>query len=64
MKMSEVKSRTWTKAAEIPTTDFSKDGIAEAINNEFGEPMFEDIEQAIKETYITLHDDGIIIWMA
>ena len=62
MKMSEVKSSTWTKVAEIPTDDFSIEGIARALNKEFGEPMFEDIEQTIKEGYIEIADDGIIIW--
>ena len=62
MKMKEVKSITWAKTAEIPTDDFSIDGIARAINKEFGKQMFYDIVIAIKEGYIQVCDDGIIIW--
>ena len=62
MKMNEVKSRTWTKTAEIPTDDFSIEGIARAIYSEFGEPMFEDILEAIADGYIQMCEDGIIIW--
>lgn len=64
MKMSEVKSSTWTKVAEIPTEDFSIEGIIEAINKEFGEPFFDDIFEALSEGYIEIADDGIIIWMS
>ena len=64
MKMAEITSRTWTKIAEIPTDDISVDGIAEAIDKEFGEPFFEDIENAIADGYIEICEDGIIIWMA
>ena len=70
MKMNECTSRTWTKIAEIPTDDISVDGIAMAINKEFGEPFFleayepEDIVNAIAEGYIEICDDGIIIWMS
>ena len=60
MKMNEVKSVTWTKLAEIPTDDFSIEGIA--INEEFGEQMFDDILEAIEDGYIQVCDDGIIIW--
>ncbi len=62
MKMNEVKSITWTKIAEIPTDDFSIEGISSAINEEFGEPMFEDILEAIAEGYIQVCEDGIITW--
>ena len=62
MKMNECTSRTWTKVAEIPTDDLSVDGIAEAINEEFGEPFVEDILEAIAEGYIQVCEDGIIIW--
>ena len=62
MKMNEVKSVTWSKMAEIPTDDFSIEGIAEAINEEFGEQMFDDILEAIADGYIQVCDDGIIIW--
>lgn len=62
MKMNEVKSATWSKMAEIPTDDFSINGIRRAINEEFGEQMFDDILEAIADGYIQVCDDGIIIW--
>jgi len=62
MKMNEVKSVTWTKMAEIPTDDFSIDGIRRAINEEFGEMLFEDVRQEISDGYIQVCEDGIIIW--
>ena len=64
MKMNECTSRTWSKVAEIPTDDFSVDGITRAINEEFGEPMFDDILNAIAEGYIQVCEDGIIVWMS
>ena len=62
MKMNECTSRTWSKMAEIPMDDFSIEGIASAINKEFGEQMFDDILEAIADGYIQVCDDGIIIW--
>ena len=62
MKMNECTSRTWTKVAEIPTDDLSVEGIAEAINKEFGEPFVEDILEAIADGYIQVCEDGIIVW--
>jgi len=62
MKMNEVKSATWTKLAEIPTDDFSIAGIRRAINEEFGEVLFEDVRQEIADGYIEICDDGIIVW--
>jgi len=62
MKMNECTSRTWTKVAEIPTDDLSVEGIAMAINNEFGEPMFDDILEAIADGAIQVCEDGIIVW--
>ena len=62
MKMAEITSRTWTKLAEIPTDDLSIEGIARAIDKEFGEPMFEDILEAIADGYIQVCEDGIIVW--
>lgn len=64
MKMAEITSRTWPKIAEIPTDDFSIEGIASAINKEFGEPIFDDILEAIADDYIQVCEDGIIIWMS
>lgn len=62
MKMADITSRTWTKVAEIPTEDFSIDGIIEAIDKEFGEQIFDDILNALSEGYIEIADDGIIVW--
>lgn len=62
MKMAEITSRTWTKVAEIPTDDFSIEGIARALNKEFGELSIEDIENAIADGHIEIADDGIIVW--
>ena len=62
MKMNECTSRTWTKLAEIPTDDLSVNGIASAINKEFGEPMFDDILEAIADGDIQVCEDGIVIW--
>ena len=62
MKMADITSRTWTKVAEIETDDRSIEGIAEAINKEFGEQMFDDILEAIADGYIQVCDDGIIVW--
>ena len=64
MKMADITSRTWSKMAEIPTDDFSIEGIASAINKEFGEQMFDDILEAIADGYIQVCDDGIILWMS
>lgn len=64
MRMNDVRSITWTKIAEIPTDDFSTDGIAKAINEVFGEPFPVDIAEAIAEGYIQICDDGIILWMS
>ena len=62
MKMNECTSRTWTKVAEIPTDDLSVEGIASAINKEFGEPFVEDILEAIADGSIQVCEDGIIVW--
>ena len=64
MKMADITSRTWSKMAEIPTDDFSIEGIAIAINKEFGEILFEDVRQEIAEGNIQICEDGIIIWMS
>ena len=67
MKMNEVKSRTWTKLAEIKTTEKTLMGIYKTIREEFGVDFYEDVldvADAINEGYIQICDDGIIIWMA
>ena len=62
MKMADITSRTWKKVAEIPTDDFTEEGIRRAINEEFGEILFEDVRQEIADGYIQIADDGIIVW--
>ena len=64
MKMADITSRTWTKVAEIPTDNFTDEGIAIAINKEFGEMLFEDVKQEIANGYIQICEDGIIVWGA
>ena len=64
MKMADITSRTWTKLAEISTTDLSIEGITEAINKEFGEMFFEDILEAIADGAIQVCEDGLIVWMS
>ena len=63
--MADITSRTWKKVAEIPTDDFTEEGIRRAINEEFGVGFFEDIfdvTNAIAAGYIEIADDGIIVW--
>ena len=62
MKMADITSRTWTKLAEIPTDDFLIAGIGRAINEEFGEMLFEDVRQEIADGNIQIAEDGIIVW--
>ena len=62
MKMNEAKSRTWTKLTEIPTDDITIEEIARAINEEFGEMLFEDVRQEVADGNIQDCDDGIINW--
>ena len=65
MKMNEVKSITWTKMAEIKTTAKTPMGIYKVLCREFGVDFCENalaVEVAIKEGYIEICDDGIIVW--
>ena len=62
MKMNEVNSATWSEMVEIPTDDFTKEEIRRAINEEFGEMLFEDVRQEIADGNIQDCDDGIINW--
>ena len=62
MKMTDITSKTWTKVAEIPTDNFTEEGIRRAINKEFGEMLFEDVLQEIADGNIQIADDGIIVW--
>jgi hypothetical protein len=64
MKMADITSRTWKKVAEIPTDDFTEEGIRRAINDQFGEQMFDDILEAIADGCIQIAEDGIIVWEA
>ena len=64
MKMADITSRTWTKLAEIPTDDITIEEIARAINEEFGEMLFEDVLEEIADGYIQIAEDGIIVWEA
>lgn len=66
MKMNEVKSRTWTKMAEIKTTEKTLMGIYKAICKEFDIDLYEDfaVADAILDGYIQVCEDGIIVWMA
>ena len=65
MKMNEVKSRTWTKLAEIETTAKTPMDIYDVICKEFGVDFYEDVfdvTAAILDGYIEICEDGIIIW--
>ena len=67
MKMNEVKSRTWTKMAEIKTDAKTPMDIYKVLCEEFGVDFYEDVldvADAINEGYIQICEDGIIIWMA
>ena len=67
MKMDEAKSRTWTKLAEIKTSEKTLMGIFKAIRNEFDEDFYEDVldvADAIAYGNIQICDDGIILWMS
>ena len=65
MKMNEVKSVTWTKLAEIKTNAKSIMGIYKVICKEFGVDFYEDafaVADAIRDGYIQVCEDGIIVW--
>ena len=65
MKMNEVKPATWTKLAEIKTSEKTLMGIFKAICKEFDADLYKDVldvAEAINEGYIQICDDGIIIW--
>ena len=67
MKMNECTSRTWTKLAEIKTSEKTLMGIFKAIRNEFDADLYEDVldvADAINYGNIQICDDGIIIWMS
>ena len=67
MKMNEVKSATWTKLAEIKTSEKTLMGIYKALCKEFGEAFYEDVldvADAINYGNIQVCDDGIIVWMS
>ena len=65
MKMNEVKSRTWTKMAEIKTSEKTLMGIFKVIRKEFDADLYKDVlavADAINEGYIQICEDGIVIW--
>ena len=65
MKMADIKSRTWTKMAEIKTSEKTLMGIFKAIRKEFDADLYEDVldvADAIRDGYIQIADDGIIVW--
>ena len=65
MKMNEVKSVTWTKMAEIETSEKTMKGIYKVLCKEFGDDYYEDVldvADAISDGYIQVCDDGIIVW--
>ena len=65
MKMNEVKSRTWSKLAEIKTNAKTPKGFYSVLCKEFGVGFYNDVfevEDAIREGYIQICDDGIIVW--
>ena len=67
MKMEEITSRTWRKIAEVKTRAKTAKGIYKVLRKEFDVDFYEDalaVEVAIKEGYIQICDDGIIVWMS
>lgn len=65
MKMDEAKSRTWTKLAEIKTTAKTTMEVYNVLCREFGVDFYGnvfDVNVAIRNGYIQICDDGIIIW--
>ena len=65
MKMKEVTSVTWSKMAEIKTRAKTAKGIYKVLCKEFGVDFYENalaVEDAIRDGYIQVCDDGIIIW--
>lgn len=65
MKMADIKSRTWSKMAEIKTSAKTLMDIYKVICKEFDADFYEDVldvADAIRDGYILVCDDGIIIW--
>lgn len=62
--MKETTSTTWTKIAEIKTKARTARGIYSAIAREIDPVPFEpdEIEQCIKDGWIEICTDGIIVW--
>lgn len=62
--MRETTSTTWKKWAEIKTRARTPKGIYRAIAREVDPVPFEpdEIEQCIRDGWITICSDGIIIW--
>ena len=67
MKMADIKSRTWSKRAEIKTSAKTLMDIHKVICKEFGVDFYEDafdVADAIDYGNIQICDDGIIVWMS
>ena len=65
MKMKDVKSITWSKVAEVKTRAKTAKGIYKVLCREFGVDFYENalvVEASIKDGYIEICDDGIIVW--
>lgn len=62
--MAETTSSNYTKLAEIKTKARTAKGIYNAICQAFGEEFFslEEIEHAMKNGFIDVCTDGVIIW--
>lgn len=67
MKMNEITSKTWQKIAEIKTENFNPGSLLSTINSFFGYSFYEDADEIkanIKEGFVEICDDGVIIWIA
>lgn len=71
MKIREVKCGAWHKSLELKTKDLTEQGFLNAYKKatltEFDEYNNDDEEteyqKALRQRWITIHDDGFIIWM-
>ena len=61
MKMNEVKSRTWTKLFEISCDTQNNENIINAIIKDTGCSR-EEAEDYMNPEWMTVCEDGIIIW--
>lgn len=61
VKMSDLKSKTWKKLAEIECDTGSPNRICEAIAEAMGCSM-SDAASMIKDGWAEICEDGIVIW--